>query len=130
MAKAAFIFFSDLTNRIGVIDLRRNLVKIFSLVLSFILVLPMSAFAQQTMNDYSKYWAAEQIKSFLDKGFISVDRDGNFKPNDPITRGDLAAIANKTFSFTEKADKNFKDVLSNENYFNDLLIARKAGYFI
>jgi len=110
--------------------LSKNITRIISLVLCFILILPISAFAQQSTNDYSKHWAGEQIKSFLDKGFITVDKDGNFKPDNPITRGDFAAIANKAFNFTEKDETNFKDVKSSDNYYNDISIAKKAGYFV
>lgn len=110
--------------------MRNNFTRIMSLVLCLILVLPISAFAQESIDDYSKHWAGNQIKSFLDKGFITVDKDGNFKPNDPITRGDFVIIANKAFGFTEKAETNFKDVNANENYYNDILIAKKAGYIV
>lgn len=104
--------------------------RIISLVLCFVLVLPISALGEQSMDDYSEHWAGNQIKSFIDKGFITVDKDGNFKPNDPVTRGDLAAIANKAFYLTEKDEINFRDVKSNESYYNDVLIAKKAGYFV
>ncbi len=112
------------------IYLSKNITRIISLVLCFILILPISAFAQQTTNDYSKHWAGEQIKSFLDKGFITVDKDGNFKPDNSITRGDFAAIANKSFNFTEKDETNFKDIKSSDTYYNDISIAKKAGYFV
>ncbi len=112
------------------IDLKKNLFRVISFVLCFILVTPMSAFARQSADDYSGHWAGNQIKSFMEKGFIAVDQNGNFKPDDPITRADFAVMANKAFGFTEKPEAGFKDVIPRDSYYNDLLIAKKAGYYV
>lgn len=107
---------------------RKRFTRIISLVLCLIMVLLTSVLAQPTTDDYSNHWAGKQIKSFLEKGFVSVHKDGSFKPNEPITRADFVAIANKAFGLTEKDKTSFKDVKPGDTYYNDFLIARKAGY--
>ncbi|HYE08991.1 MAG TPA: S-layer homology domain-containing protein, partial [Patescibacteria group bacterium] len=109
--------------------MRRSISKIISLVICIILVLPMSVFAQQTADDYSNHWAGVQIKSFLEKGFVSANKDGSFKPNNPITRAEFAVIANKVFGLTLTDKVNFKDVKLKDVFYKDMSIARKAGYF-
>lgn len=110
--------------------MKKKLARIISLVLCLILASPISAFAQQPTDDYSNHWAGSQIKSFLSKGFIAVDKTGNFKPNEPITRGDFAAITNKAFNLTEMDETGFDDVEPSERYYHDILIAKKAGYLV
>lgn len=107
-----------------------SLVKVISLILCLLLMLPAPVFAQQSQVDYSGHWAERQIRSFLEKGFARLYKDGSFKPNDPITRADFAAMLNKAFGFTEKDDSNFKDVKTGDAFYNDMAIAKKAGYLV
>ena len=107
---------------------KNSLARAVSLILCLLMMLPASVFAQQAPADYSGHWAEKQIKSFLDKGFIGLYSDGSFKPNSPITRADFAAIANKAFGFTEKDKTNFKDVKQTDAFYDDMAIAKKAGY--
>jgi N-acetylmuramoyl-L-alanine amidase len=46
-------------------------------------------------NDYTGHWAEPAIKEMGDKGIMVGDGKGNFRPNDSLTRGELAqAISN------------------------------------
>ncbi|MFM6751996.1 MAG: DUF1565 domain-containing protein [Dolichospermum sp.] len=60
------------------------------------------------------YWAKAYIEALASQGIIAGFPDGNFKPNEPVTRAQFAAIINKAFkpSATRKAI-TFKDVKSN-----------------
>ena len=49
---------------------------------------------------------------------------------DEITRGELASLINRTFGFSETDSKGYKDVKNESLYYKDLLIAKKAGYFL
>lgn len=108
--------------------MRKKCTNIISLLICLVLILPAPVFAGQSTADYSGHWAGKQIKSFLDMGFIALGKDGNFKPDEPITRAEFAVIANKAFALIEKDVKNFIDVKANDTFYNDLLIAKKAGY--
>ncbi|MDB9537237.1 DUF1565 domain-containing protein [Dolichospermum planctonicum CS-1226] len=60
------------------------------------------------------YWAKAYIEALASQGIIAGFPDGNFKPNEPVTRAQFAAIINKAFKppATRKAI-TFKDVKSN-----------------
>ncbi|MGB3422588.1 MAG: DUF1565 domain-containing protein [Dolichospermum sp.] len=60
------------------------------------------------------YWAKAYIEALASQGIIAGFPDGNFKPNEPVTRAQFAAIINKAFK--PSATRNaitFKDVKSN-----------------
>ena len=104
--------------------------RVISLVLCMLLLFPAAIFGQQASTDYSGHWAEKNIQSFVEKGFITLDKDGSFKPDNSITRAELAAIANKAFGFAEKDTGNFKDVKTGDAFFNDMAAAKKAGYLV
>lgn len=110
------------------IQMKKKIKRLICFILCMVLVLPTSVFAQQSAADYSKHWAGKQIESFLEMGFITAGKDGNYRPNEPITRADFAVMANNAFTLIEKADASFKDVQTSDVFYNDMLIARKAGY--
>ena len=44
------------------------------------------------------YWAKSYIEALASKGVIAGFPDGTFKPNEPVTRAQFAAIINKAFA--------------------------------
>lgn len=40
-------------------------------------------------------WAKEAVKSVTDKGLMLGDDNGNFRPNDPVTRAELAVVLSR-----------------------------------
>lgn len=106
----------------------KNMMRILSLVLIILLLLPTAGFAQQPGNDFSGHWAEKNIRNFLDKGFISLYKDGTFKPDAPITRAEFAAMANKAFGFAGQGAGNFKDVKPGAAFYGDMAAAKAAGY--
>jgi hypothetical protein len=68
--------------------MRRLLVSL--LVLAMVLTLfPVSALAVSTFSDTDGHWAREAIETWSGLGIIQ-GYDGKFRPDDPITRGDMA----------------------------------------
>lgn len=71
--------------------------------------------AQSTFSDISSdYWASEFIQELADRGVISGFPDGTFRPNEPVTRAQFAAMVRQAFrrSATRGAVQ-FADVPSN-----------------
>lgn len=62
----------------------------------------------------SNYWAAQFIQQLAQRGIIAGFPDGSFRPEEPVTRAQYAAMINKAF---QKAPKNsaarFTDVPSS-----------------
>ena len=59
-----------------------------------------------------------------------LTKDGTFKPSKAITRAELAKIVNKAFGFSQKSTSSFRDVRTSDAYYKDMLIAKKAGYYV
>lgn len=54
-----------------------------------------SALAAEFSDVPAGKWYTEPVKFCVDKGFVSGYKDGTFKPNQHITRGEFAVIMNK-----------------------------------
>lgn len=59
-----------------------------------------SAFAGN-VSDLGGNWAKNQISKWMDQGLIAGYPDGEFKPNNPVTRAELTVLINRAFGFTE-----------------------------
>ena len=52
-------------------------------------------------TDTKDHWAKGDIQAMTNAGYVSGYSDGTFKPNEPITRVQVAAILNKVMSTTD-----------------------------
>lgn len=101
----------------------RSLRKSLALLLALAMVL--SAFAvttvsAKTFSDTSGHWAETWIEKWSDNGVINGYEDGTFRPDDFITRAELAKIISTAKSYTALADIAFADVAGDEWYAADL----------
>ncbi|AVH73744.1 S-layer homology domain-containing protein [Nostoc sp. 'Lobaria pulmonaria (5183) cyanobiont'] len=71
--------------------------------------------AQTTFSDVSSnYWAAQFIQQLSQRGVIAGFPDGSFRPEEPVTRAQFAAMVNKAFQKSQQRQPiNFADVPSN-----------------
>lgn len=46
----------------------------------------------KVQTDYEGHWAEKAIQTVMDKGLMIGDGKGNFRPNDPLTRAEMATI--------------------------------------
>ncbi|WP_341347023.1 S-layer homology domain-containing protein [Paenibacillus sp. FSL H3-0469] len=91
-------------------------------------ILPaVSAFAGNA-SDLSGNWAKNQISKWMDQGLIAGYPDGEFKPNNLVTRAELTVLINRAFGFTETKKANFSDISSSKWYYSSILQANAAGY--
>ena len=110
--------------------------KILSLLLAISLVLPLalSVFANNTeitFSDVDKNTElGKAIYKLVNAGVIVGVGDGTFAPDKALTRAELARIVNLIFGYTEKSDQMFNDINPNAWYYNDAMIARKAGFIV
>ncbi|MBM7867469.1 leucine-rich repeat protein [Heliobacterium gestii] len=59
--------------------------------------------------DIANHWAKESIEALLAKKAISGYPDGDFRPDNRITRAEFAAIIVKAFHLQQKSGKSFND---------------------
>jgi parallel beta-helix repeat protein len=73
-----------------------------------------SAGGNSQFGDVAGNWAEAYITALADRQVISGFPDGTFRPNDPVTRAQFAAIVNQAFTPQPKrASVNFADVSSS-----------------
>lgn len=62
-------------------------------------VMPAPAVAQTTFPDVpSSYWASGFIQALVNRGVITGFPDGSFRPEEPVTRAQFAAMIRKAFN--------------------------------
>lgn len=101
---------------------RLNMLLIIGVMMS--ILIPSIALA----TDLGGHWAEQQISDFIDNGFVSLNDDGLFRPNDSITRAEFIAIANRAFGLTEKSEIKCSDVPAGSSLAVDVAKAKAAGY--
>jgi hypothetical protein len=70
--------------------------------------------AQTNLSDYTGNWAEPFIKVLIDKNIVVGYPDGTFKPDQPVTRAEFAALLNKAFELPPiRESRAFKDVPAN-----------------
>ncbi|PZO36391.1 MAG: S-layer protein [Pseudanabaena frigida] len=84
-----------------------------SSALPFISIAP--TFAQTTFNDVpANYWAQTFIQELASRDIIKGFPDGGFRPNDPVTRAQFAAMLSKAMNKAPiRGGVTFVDVSSN-----------------
>ncbi|MBP2112200.1 S-layer homology domain-containing protein [Paenibacillus silagei] len=91
-------------------------------------ILPAGAAFAGNAPDLAGNWAKNQISKWMDQGLISGYPDGEFKPDNPVTRAELTVLINRAFGFTETKKANFNDISSSKWYYSSILQANAAGY--
>ncbi|KXZ39489.1 N-acetylmuramoyl-L-alanine amidase [Alkalithermobacter thermoalcaliphilus JW-YL-7 = DSM 7308] len=53
-------------------------------------------------KDYEGHWAEKQIREIIEKGIMNGYTDGNFYPNAPLTRAEMAVVALNIINYLKK----------------------------
>ena len=84
---------------------------------------------QVAFQDVQGYWAQPYIEALAAKNIIAGFPDGTFKPNEPVTRAQFAAIVSKAFSPKPKRESiNFTDVSRNFWAYQAIQTASQGGF--
>ncbi len=93
-----------------------------------LIMLPVSAFAAD-YSDIQGNWAQSSIERWTDADIVGGKTDGDFHPNDYLTRAETAKIIANLLKLNEKADiSNFTDVTAGAWYYDAVAQSVKAGY--
>lgn len=84
--------------------------------------------AEPIYRDTNGHWAAETIEGFSRLGLIE-GYNGQFFPNNKITRGEMAVILNRLMSYQTAAANSFSD-LGDAFYTDAVLKANAAGVML
>lgn len=82
-------------------------------------------------HDYSNHWAKEAIEAFKGYHIINGYEDGSFKPNNPVTRAEFAAILSRLFnlSSTEGAPV-YTDLLGSTKWYTTAINQVNAAHLL
>ena len=87
--------------------------------------------AQIAFRDVQDYWAQPYIKALAAKKIIAGFPDGTFKPNEPVTRAQFAAIVSKAFAPTsQRKALEFSDVSRSFWGYQAIQSAHRGGFVV
>ncbi len=102
--------------------------KIYTLAISRASSLDAVASDSDLPADVQGYWAAAQIQSLLDKKIVSGYPDGSFKPDQPVTRAEFAAMLVNSLGLTPGANQvSFTDVSPGDWFYSAVETAAQNG---
>ncbi|MEG1929461.1 MAG: S-layer homology domain-containing protein [Niameybacter sp.] len=79
-------------------------------------------------NDYSNHWAKGAIERWSTNGVVQGYEDGSFKPNQKVTRAELASFVVRVFGLTEVSNaKQYDDVQKGQWYTTAIDTVSSAG---
>ncbi len=107
---------------------RNKVIVVSALILS--LLLPVIASAKEFPDVPAGYWAQNAINEMAGLGFLAGAPDGNFYPENPVTRAEFAAMIVKSLKLPVKpGDKaTFRDVTRKHWAYGVIETASKAGF--
>lgn len=89
---------------------------------------PTAPSTDSTFADVSDHWAKDAVQYVADKGIIKGKGDGNFYPDDTVTRAELTAMAVRALGLAEKTYQGgFADVNADAWYAGIVQAALDAG---
>ncbi len=76
--------------------------------------------AAASFSDFPTGWSAEAMQSAVDNGLMFGNGNGTIGPQDMLTRAEAAAIINRAFGATVKADlSSYTDVSTSDWYYDE-----------
>lgn len=89
-------------------------------------VLPITSFAGEDSNfkDTKGHWASAQIDKWSGLGIV-CGSDGYFRPDAPITRGEMAVILDKVMGYQKTGNNTFSDL--DQNFYTDAVLKVNAA---
>lgn len=96
------------------------------------LLIPAGVFAKEFSDVPTSYWANRDIQAMADLGFVAGAPDGNFYPENPVTRAEFAAMIVKSLKLPLNLGQQatFKDVNKKHWAFAAIETASKAGFIL
>ncbi len=107
--------------------MKRNKMKLLSVIMTACVMISSTispAFATN-YSDTKSHWAKDRIDKWSNLGIFNGSNN-KFRPNDYITRGELAIVINNILKYQNKAENTFTD-LDQKFYTEALLKANYAG---
>ena len=102
----------------------RRIVMLLVFVLLFALCATPALAADNSFEDTAGHWAEEAIDRWSSLEVI-IGSDGKFRPDDSITRGEMALIIDRICKYVDVAENPFSD-LEDEQWYTDAVLKCNA----
>ena len=79
-------------------------------------------------SDIEDHWAKTDIEFLQAKGIMRGDGKGQFRPSDPVSRAEMAALINAAFGYTTDDGIVFADVKPGDWFAKAVSVAATQGY--
>lgn len=99
-----------------------------ALFLALVIALCVAVPAGAAPSDIDGHWAEESISILHARGIMNGDGKGSFRPNDPVTRAEFAALVNGAFGFFKDSGMSFQDVKPSDWFAREISVAATQGY--
>ena len=97
----------------------KRVILVKKLLSYVILICMITSVAAASYNDTSMHWAETEIDIWSDIGII-MGNDNNFRPDDSITRGEMAAVLNRILKYETMSLATYNDVESDMWFYEDV----------
>lgn len=108
--------------------LQKLLSSTMAITLAVTCALPVSASAAKSFSDVKGHWAADYIKSGVNRGYVNGYENGTFNPNGPVSRAEFCKMINNAVGLKGTTSIQFNDVSSNDWFYNEVSKAVASGY--
>lgn len=96
---------------------------------AFMLIITLTSFITTTAyaDELTGHGHEEGLRYLIIKDALLKDANGNYNPNNTVTRGEFAFYLSKSLELTNNANQQFSDVSSTNPYIADIQKAAAAG---
>lgn len=115
-------------SKLGGPGLMRKILSVLLALAVILSLLPAAAVDSPAYSDVSGHWAQPAIEKWSGLGILKGS-DGKFRPDEAITRGEMAVIIDRIMLYRTKAQNTFTD-LGQAFYTDSILKANAAGVIL
>lgn len=109
--------------------MKKKLQRLFSVLMAACMAATLAP-AALAASDLDGHWGQATMQEFIDRGWLTGYGDGQYGPDNGMTRAEFSALINRVTGLTEESEtiSNYTDVASGAWYASDLAKALAAGY--
>lgn len=109
--------------------MKKKLQRLFSVLMAACMAATLAP-AALAASDLDGHWGQATMQEFIDRGWLTGYGDGQYGPDNGMTRAEFSSLINRVTGLTEESEtiSNYTDVASGAWYASDLAKALAAGY--
>ncbi|TYP79750.1 S-layer homology domain-containing protein [Paenibacillus methanolicus] len=117
--------------------MKSKMKKYAAATVAMTMLLPGTAMASETASqtsqpaaksDIAGHWAEKEFAEWAASGLVNGYGEGQYKPDQTITRAEFATLVNRAFRFTAAGSATFADLKESDFFYKEIMKAFAAGY--